>query len=67
MGEIMRKGLGLGLGPGIRVGMVAGMGIVASGIAVPLSAQLVSAPVFQSLKHDPRWSMHVDFGNGARE
>jgi hypothetical protein len=46
--------------------MVVGMGIVASGIAVPLSAQLVSAPVFQSLKHDPRWSMHVDFGNGAR-
>jgi len=31
-----------------------------------LSAQLVSAPVFQSLKHDPTWSVHLDYGNGAR-
>lgn len=33
----------------------------------PLGAQMASAPVFHSLKHDPRWSMHVDAGNGARD
>jgi hypothetical protein len=37
-------------------------------LAVPgaLAAQLASAPVFQSLKHDPTWSIHLDYGNGAR-
>ena len=52
--------------PLARVAVLGGA-IIAIGHAIPGQAQVAGAPVFHSLKHDPRWSIHADYGNGGRE
>ena len=37
------------------------------GHASAAHAQVAGVPVFHSLKHDPRWSIHADYGNGGRD